>query len=100
MNKLLTLGVAVLVLSVGAAFAEPPATTVAGDTSSVDSWGLEQLSDADIVAVMGEGWRSGACTLSVKAGGYLLFGAATLAGDPIGQGIGLGLVGAAGAICE
>ncbi len=99
MKKVLSIAVAALVLSVGGAFAEPPVTAVAGDTSGVDSWGLEQLPDADLVAVMGEGWRSGACTLVVKGGGYLLFGAATIAGDPIGQGIGLGLVSAAPAIC-
>ncbi len=99
MNKVLTLAAAMLVLIVGTAFAETPATTVAEDTSSVDSWGLERLSDADMVAVMGEGWSWAACTLSYKANGYLLYGAATLAGNPIMQGIGLGLVAAAGAIC-
>ncbi len=99
MKKVLTLAVAALVLSVGGAFAEPPVTAVAGDTSGVDSRGLEQLTDADMVAVTGGAWWSGACTVGITVGGYLLFGAATMAGDPIGQGIGLGLVGAAGAIC-
>ncbi len=99
MNKVLTLAVAVLVLSVGAAFAEPPVTTVAGDTSSVDSWGFEQLSDTDMAAVMGEGWRSGVCTVAVKAGGYLLFGINTITANPVGQAFGLGLVIMAGAIC-
>ncbi len=94
MKKVLTLAVAALVLSVGGAFAEPPVTAVAGDTSGADNPGLEQLTDADMVAVTGEGWRSGACTLAVKGLGYLLFVAATIAGDPIGQGAGLGLVGA------
>ena len=99
MKKVLSIAVAALVLSVGGAFAEPPVTAVAGDYPGVDNPGLEQLTDADMVGVNGEGWRSGACTLVVKGGGYLLFAAATLAGDPIGQGIGLGLVGAAPAIC-
>ena len=70
-----------------------------GHIPSVDSWGFEQLSDTDMAAVMGEGWRSGVCTVAVKAGGYLLFGINTITANPVGQAFGLGLVIMAGAIC-
>ncbi len=53
MNKVLTLAVAVLVLSVGPAFAEPPAAAVAGEAPGVDALGIEQLSDAETITVTG-----------------------------------------------
>ena len=99
MKKVLSIAVAVLVLSVGGAFAEPPETAEAGDTSGVDSRGLDRLSDADMAAVTGEGWWSGACTVGTKVGGYALAAMGTLLGDPIGQGIGLGIVAHAAVIC-
>ena len=69
MKKVLSIAVAALVLSVGGAFAEPPVTAVAGDTSGVESRGLEELADADLVAVTGGAWWSGACTAAFETTG-------------------------------
>ncbi len=73
MKKVLFIAVAALVLSVGGAFAEPPVTAVAGDYPGVDNPGLEQLTDADMVGVMGRGWRSGACSAVVLGAGAIIF---------------------------
>ncbi len=99
MKKVLPVAVAALVLSVGGAFAEAPNSDTPGDTSSVDYYRFQQLPDADMATVKGKGLRSGACTVAVKGVGYLTIGIATMLRDPFGQGIGIGLVGAAGAIC-
>ena len=73
MKKVLSIAVAALVLSVGGAFAEPPVTAVAGDYPGVDNPGLEQLTDADMVALVGRGWRSEACSAAVLGAGALIF---------------------------
>ncbi len=69
MKKVLSIAVAALLLSVGGAFAEPPVTAVAGDTSGVDSRGLDQLTDADLVALTGGAGWSGACTAAFETTG-------------------------------
>ena len=99
MKKVLSIAVATLVLSVGGAFAEPPVTAVAGDTSGVDGRGLDQLTDADMVAVMGEGWWSGVCTVGIMAGGYVVAVVGVIVQHPAGPGFGLAIVAVAPAVC-
>ena len=100
MKKVLSLAVAVLVLSVGAAFAEPPVTAMAGNASGFDSRGLEQLSDADMVGVMGEAWWSGACTAGIRTGGAIVWFAGVLSGNQIQQVIGSFAPDVAAAACH
>lgn len=101
MKKILPVAVAtlVLVLSAGGAFAEAPGPATQGDSPGIDYNQSRRLPDADMAAVEGKGLRSRGCSLTVKVAGYILFGAATILRDPFGQGIGIGLVGASGAIC-
>lgn len=99
MRKVLPVAIAALALSVGGAFAESPNSVIPNNESGIGKHELGPLAEADMAAVHGKGLRSGACTLAVKGTGYIVFGVATALRDPFGQGIGLGLVGAAGAIC-
>ena len=99
MKKVLSIAVAAFVLSVGGAFAEPPVTVVAGDTSGVDSRGLEQLSDGDMAAVTGAAWWSGACTVGTTVGGYLVAALGVISQHPAGPAPGLAIVAVAPAIC-
>lgn len=99
MRKVLPVAIAALVLSVGGAFAESPNSVIPSDQSGIGKHELGPLAETDMAAVQGKGLRSGACTLAVKGAGIFVFGVATVMGDPFGQGIGLGLFGAAGAIC-
>ena len=99
LKKVLPVGMAALVLSLGGAFAEPPNSAIPNDDSGIGKHELGPLVEENMAAVKGKGLRSGACTLAVKGTGYLVLGVATMLSDPLGQGIGLGLVGAAGAIC-
>ena len=69
MKKVLPIALAALVLSVCTAFAEPPVTAVADYHSGDDNRGLEQLSDADIVGVMGGMSPSDVCTGAVEGVG-------------------------------
>lgn len=98
-KRALLIAVAALVLSAAGAFAEPPTSDTPGDTSSVDYYRFQQLPDAHMAAVMGEGWLSGSCTLAVRTAAYVLFADATRAGDLNGRAIGLSIAGAAAAIC-
>ena len=88
MKKVLSIAVAALVLSVGGAFAEPPVTAVAGDTSGVDSRGLEQLSDTDMAAVTGAAWWSGACTGAIHGAGVFVWLMGSLTANRLHQEIG------------
>ena len=99
MKKVLSIAVVAFVLSVGGAFAEPPVTAVAGDAQGVDNPGLEQLTDADMVGVMGEGWFSGICTAGLTVGGYVVAVVGIISQHPAGPGFGLALVAVAPAIC-
>ncbi len=89
MKKVLSIAVAALVLSVGGAFAEPPVTAEAGDTSGVDSRGLDQISDADMVAVTGGAWWSGACTGAIHVAGAIVWLGGYVIANQVQQGIGL-----------
>ena len=53
MKQTLSIAAAALVLSVGVAFAEPPAAAVASEAPGVDALGLEKLSDAETITVTG-----------------------------------------------
>lgn len=99
MKRVPIVAVAAFVLSATGAFAEPPNSVTSNDGPATRERVLGQVADADMAALRGKGLRSGACTLAVKGAGYVLFGVATMFRDPFGQGIGVGLVGAAGAIC-
>ncbi|MDE2691018.1 MAG: hypothetical protein OXI49_10935 [Acidobacteriota bacterium] len=96
LKKVLPLAVAALALSAGGAFAEPPMAFTEANVPGVDDSRLEPLTDTEMVSVTGRG----ACTQAVKGAGILVYRVATVLGDPFGQGIGLGLFGAAGAICS
>ena len=89
MKKVLSIAAAALVLSVGGAFGEPPATAVAGDYPGVDNPGLEQLTDADMVAVTGAAWWSGACTGAIHVAGAIVWLGGYLIANQVQQGIGL-----------
>lgn len=97
--KVATVAIAALVLSVGGAFAESPNTVIPSDQSVIGKHELRPLAETDMAAVKGKGLRSGACNLAVKGTGVFVFGVATVMRDPFGQGIGIGIFGAAGAIC-
>lgn len=99
MKKVLPVAVATLVLSVSGAFAEPPNSVIPNHRPDTGKRELGQVADADMAALKGKGLQSGACTLAVKSAGYVILGTATILRDPFGQGVGIGLVGAAGAIC-
>ena len=99
MKKVLSIAVVAFVLSVGGAFAEPPVTAVAGDAQGVDNPGLEQLTDADMVGVMGEGWWSAVCTVGIMTGGYVVAAVGVISQHPAGSGFGLAIVGVAPAVC-
>ena len=99
MRKVAPVAIAALVLSVGGAFAESPNTVIPIDQSGIGKHDLGPLAEAEMAAVHGKGLRSGACTLAVKGTGYIVFGVATVMRDPFGQAIGIGIFGAAGAIC-
>ena len=99
MKKVVSIAVAALVLSVGGAFAEPPDTAAAGDYPSAGNRGLEQLSDAEMVAVMGEGWWSGVCTVGIMTGGYVVAAVGVISQHPAGPAFGLAIVAVAPAVC-
>lgn len=88
MEKVLPVAVAALVLSAGAAFAEPPNSATPGDMSGIDYYQLQRLPDADMVAVTGGAWWSGACTGAIRTAGVIVW-LHGLAGNPVQQGVGL-----------
>ncbi|MDE2976177.1 MAG: hypothetical protein OXU63_01505 [Acidobacteriota bacterium] len=96
LKKVLPLAVAALALSAGGAFAEPPIAFTEANVPGVDDSRLEPLTDTEMVSVTGRG----ACSLAVKGVGIFVWGVATVMRDPFGQGVGIGLFGAAGAICS
>lgn len=99
LKRILPVAVAALFLGAGGALAEPPSSVSPSDQSGIGKHELGLLAEADMAAVKGRGLRSGACTVAVKGTGYLVLVVGTVLRHPIGQGIGLGLVGSAGAIC-
>ena len=89
MKKVVSIAVAALVLSVGGAFAEPPDTAAAGDYPSAGNRGLEQLSDAEMVAVTGAAWWSGACTGAIHTAGTITLLMGSLTANRLHQEVGL-----------
>ncbi|MXX75108.1 MAG: hypothetical protein F4210_09045 [Holophagales bacterium] len=98
-KRVLPAALAAIVLSAGGAFAEQPHSVSPNGPSGIGEHELGPLAEADMAAVKGKGLRSGACTLAVKGAGIFVFGVATAMRDPLGQGIGIGIFDAAGAIC-
>ena len=98
-RRVLPAALAAVVLSAGVAFAEQPHSVSPNGPSGIGEHEPGPLAEAELATVKGKGLRSGACTLAVKGAGIFVFGVATVTRDPFGQGIGVGIFGAAGAIC-
>ena len=89
MKKVLPIASAALVLSVCTALAEPPNSAIRDHHPGAGNRGLEQLSDADMVALTGAAWWSGACTAAVYAGGAVVWLSGVLSGNQVHQAAGL-----------
>lgn len=91
MKKILPVAVAtlVLVLSAGGGFAEPPKPTGPSNVSGIDYDQFQRLPDAEMAAVTGGAWWSGACTGVIHAAGAGLVVAGYMYRNGLMEGAGL-----------
>ena len=88
-TRVLTIALAALALSVGTVFALPPTSAVLGANPCADNHDVAHVSDADMAAVTGGAWWSGACTGAIHVGGVSLVIGSYIYRNPLMRGVGI-----------
>ena len=81
MNKVLTLAVAVLVLSVSTALPEPPMALTENDTFGIGHYATGVLADGEMTLLVGTSAQAAGCTAAIERAGQFV----TVIGNAIGH---------------
>lgn len=87
-TRAISLALAVLLLSVSAAFAEPSSWAVPGANSGAGNHDLGQVSDTEMAAMTGGAWWSGACTSAIHTVGAIVWLGGFVSNNQIQQSVG------------
>ena len=98
-KKTLAAAISALLLLAGAALAEPPRAATPDRAPLLHRQGVEQLPEADLAAVTGAGWWSGACTVGLIVAGNIGLVLSSTTTTPVDDGVFVGLIWSARAIC-